>query len=311
MTASSTAPSSAVRRYAFTRSSSANARRSRSSTAARRCEMPRARMAMGLGILRGASGWGPTAGGRARFGTDPYARVASPLACTPTDDGGSGMERGRARDLGVVIGTYPPGPRNAVTDVEGVRVGHRTIVRDLAPDGAGAVRTGLTTVFPHEGLPWIERVYAGTDILNGFGELIGINQIAEWGLLHSPIVMTSSLAIGRAYDATVRWRTARHATTIHEGGDMPFVCECDDSYLSDVTTFPLTDEDVFAALDAAVGGDVAEGCVGAGTGMQCMDFKGGIGTSSRTIPGGWTVGVLVLTNFGERELLRIDGVPVG
>jgi D-aminopeptidase len=121
----------------------------------------------------------------------------------------------------------------------------------------------VTTVFPHEGLPWIERVYAGTDILNGFGELIGINQIAEWGLLHSPIVMTSSLAIGRAYDATVRWRTARHATTTHEGGDMPVVCECDDSYLSDVTTFPLADEDVAAALDAAEGGDVAEGCVGA------------------------------------------------
>jgi D-aminopeptidase len=221
------------------------------------------------------------------------------------------MERGRARDLGVVIGTYPPGPRNALTDVEGVRIGHRTIVRDPTPDGAGAVRTGVTAVFPHEGLPWIERVYAGTDILNGFGELIGINQIAEWGLLHSPVVMTSSLAIGRAYDAIVRWRTARHVTTTHEGGDMPFVCECDDSYLSDVMTFPLTDEDVAAALDAAEGGDVAEGCVGAGTGTQCMDFKGGIGTSSRTIPGGWTVGVLVLTNFGERQLLRIDGVPVG
>ena len=169
----------------------------------------------------------------------------------------------------------------------------------------------MTTVFPHEGLPWIERVYAGTHVLNGFGELIGTNQIAEWGLLHSPIVMTSSLAIGRAYDATVRWRTLRHATTTHEGGDMPFVCECDDSYLSDVTSFPLSEEDVFAALDAAAPGDVAEGCVGAGTGTQCMDFKGGVGTSSRTIPGGWTVGALVLTNFGERELLRIDGVPVG
>jgi D-aminopeptidase len=221
------------------------------------------------------------------------------------------MERGRARDLGVVIGTYPTGPRNAVTDVPGVRVGHATVVRDRVPDGAGAVRTGVTTVFPHEGLPWIERVYAGTHILNGFGELIGINQIAEWGLLHSPIVMTSSLAIGRAYDATVRWRTLRYATTTHEGGDMPFVCECDDSYLSDVTSFPLADEDVFAALDAAAAGEVAEGCVGAGTGTQCMDFKGGIGTASRTIPGGWTVGALVLTNFGERELLRIDGVPIG
>src|SRR4029453_3488461 len=136
MAGSSTAASSAVRRYAFTRSSSANARRSRSSTAARRWEMPRARMAMGLGILRAASRWGPTAGRGSRVGTYPYARVASPLACTPTHDGGSGMERGRARDLGVVIGAYPPGPRNAVTDVEGVRVGHRTIVRDPAPDRA-------------------------------------------------------------------------------------------------------------------------------------------------------------------------------
>ena len=221
------------------------------------------------------------------------------------------MERGRARDLGVVIGTYPTGPRNAITDVEGVRVGHATVVRDPSSDGTGAVRTGVTAVFPHEGLPWVERVYAGTHVLNGFGELIGINQIAEWGLLHSPIVMTSSLAIGRAYDAVVRWRTLRHATTTHEGGDMPVVTECDDSLLNDVTTFPLIEEDVFAALDGALGGEVVEGCVGAGTGMQCMDFKGGIGTASRMIAGGWTVGVLVLTNFGERELLRIDGVPIG
>jgi D-aminopeptidase len=221
------------------------------------------------------------------------------------------MERGRARDLGVVIGTYPTGPLNAITDVEGVRVGHATVVRDPSSDGAGAARTGVTAVFPHEGLPWIERVYAGTHVLNGFGELIGINQIAEWGLLHSPIVLTSSLAIGRAYDAVVRWRALRHLTTTHEGGDMPVVTECDDSFLNDVTTFPLTEEDVFAALDGALSGEVVEGCVGAGTGMQCMDFKGGIGTASRTVTGGWTVGVLVLTNFGERELLRIDGVPVG
>ena len=221
------------------------------------------------------------------------------------------MERGRARDLGVEIGTMPTGPRNAITDVAGVRVGHATVVRDPGPGGRGSVRTGVTAVFPHDGLPWIERVYAGTHVLNGYGELIGINQIGEWGLLHSPIVMTSSLAIGRAYDATVRWRTERHATTTSHGGDMPVVTECDDSFLNDVTTFPLSDADVFEALDTAAGGDVAEGCVGAGTGMQCMDFKGGIGTASRVVPAGFTVGVLVLTNFGERELLRIDGVPVG
>ncbi|HZD18395.1 MAG TPA: P1 family peptidase, partial [Actinomycetota bacterium] len=221
------------------------------------------------------------------------------------------MERGRARDLGVVIGRYPTGARNAITDVDGVRVGHATVVRDPSPDGRGAARTGVTAVFPHEGLPWLERVYAGTHVLNGYGELIGINQIAEWGLLHPPIVMTSSLAIGRAYDATIRWRTERHAITTHEGGDMPVVTECDDSFLNDVTTFPLRDRDVFEALDAARGGDVAEGCVGAGTGMQCMDFKGGIGTASRIVPGGLVVGVLVLTNFGVRRELRIDGVLVG
>lgn len=221
------------------------------------------------------------------------------------------MERGRARDLGVAIGSYPIGPRNAITDVAGVRVGHATVVRDPSPDGRGAVRTGVTAVFPHDGLPWLERVYAGTHVLNGYGELIGINQIREWGLLHSPVVMTSSLAIGKAYDATVRWRTERHATTSHGGGDMPVVTECDDSFLNDVTTFPLSDADVYEALDAARGGDVAEGCVGAGTGMQCMDFKGGIGTASRIVPGGFTLGALVLTNFGERRDLRIDGVPIG
>jgi D-aminopeptidase len=166
-------------------------------------------------------------------------------------------------------------------------------------------------VFPHEGLPWVERVYGGTHVLNGYGEMIGINQVNEWGLLHSPIVLTSSLAIGRAYDATIRWRTERYGTTTSQGGDMPLVSECDDSFLNDVTTFPLADGDVFDALDGASDGGVAEGCVGAGTGMQCMDFKGGIGTASRIVAGGFTVGVLVLTNFGERELLRIDGVPVG
>ena len=224
------------------------------------------------------------------------------------------MERKRARAYGVTVGWRPPGERNSITDVAGVRVGHKTVVRDPTPESGGAVRTGVTAVFPHEGLPWVERVYAGTHVLNGFGELIGINQIDEWGLLHSPVVLTSSLAIGKAYDATVRWRAERHGTTTSEGGDMPVVSECDDSFLNDVTTFPLTDQDVFDALDAAAGGDVAEGCVGAGTGMQCFDFKGGIGTASRVLAaefGGYTVGALVLTNFGDRAELRIDGVPVG
>ena len=224
------------------------------------------------------------------------------------------MERGRARDLGVLLGAMAPGARNAITDVTGVRVGHKTLVRDPNPDGRGAVRTGVTAIFPHEGLPWTERVYAATHVLNGYGEMIGTNQITEWGLLHSPIVLTSSLAIGKAYDATVRWRTVRHATTTHDGGDMPVVSECDDSFLNDVTTFPLADEDVFDALDGASAGPVPEGAIGAGTGMVCCDFKGGIGTASRVLDeehGSYAVGALVMTNWGIRSDLLIDGVPVG
>jgi D-aminopeptidase len=221
------------------------------------------------------------------------------------------MTKPRARELGIEIGRLAPGVSNAITDVRGVRVGHRTIVRGPDRD-PHAIRTGVTTVFPHEGDPWREPVYAGTHILNGYGELIGINQITEWGVLMSPIVLTSSLAIGKAYDATVKWLAGRDRGAGEQV--MPVVSECDDSGLNDVLSFPLTDEDVAAALDGAVDGDVSEGCIGAGTGMQCFDFKGGIGTASRVLStdaGSYTVGVLVLTNFGSRLDLRIDGVRVG
>ncbi|MFL5767828.1 MAG: P1 family peptidase, partial [Actinomycetota bacterium] len=219
------------------------------------------------------------------------------------------MGRGRAREFGISVGRFPPGERNTISDVSGVRVGHSTVVRDPDDDPRKAVRTGVTAVFPHEGLPWKERVYVGTHVLNGYGEMIGTYQLNEWGILHSPVVLTSSLAIGRAYDATARWM-ARHPS---DGvGDMPVVSECDDSFLNDALSFPLADEDVWKALDGAASGDVAEGCVGAGTGMQCFDFKGGIGTSSRRLPDeGFMLGALVLTNFGERHDLRVDGVPVG
>ena len=224
------------------------------------------------------------------------------------------MERKRAREYGVVIGWRPPGPGNSITDVAGVRVGHASVVRDARPDGRGAVRTGVTTVFPSSALTWHERVYAGTHIANGYGELIGINQIEEWGLLQTPIVLTSSLAIGKAYDATVKWIARNDPRRTADDAAMPVVTECDDSFLSDVLEFPLADEDVFRALDDAAAGPVEEGCVGAGTGMQCFDFKGGIGTSSRVLPediGAYTVGALVTTNYGDRAELRIDGVRVG
>ena len=220
------------------------------------------------------------------------------------------MERGRARGFGVRLGSLPTGDRNSITDVDGVRVGHVSVLAGEDGD-PHAVRTGVTAVFPHEGNPWDEPVYAGVHILNGYGETIGVNHLAEWGLLMTPIVLTSTAQIGKAYDATLRWAAGRNLEAARE--IMPVVSECDDGYLSDTMSFPLTDEHVAAALDGA-GVEVAEGSVGAGTGMHCFDFKGGIGTSSRVLPpeaGGFTVGVLVLTNHGERAELRIDGVPVG
>lgn len=220
------------------------------------------------------------------------------------------MTSPRARDIGIRIGPGDPGPLGAITDVPGVRVGHRTIVRGDDGDD-GAVRTGVTAIFPSQEDPWAGWVYAGTHILNGYGEMIGVNQLDEWGVLMSPIVLTSSLLIGSVYEATVRWIAARD----REAGEeiMPVVTECDDSWLSDALSFPVGGQDVAAALDGAVGGSVVEGNVGAGTGMACFDFKGGIGTASRIVPSTdpYTVGVLVLTNFGDRERLQIDGVQVG
>jgi D-aminopeptidase len=219
----------------------------------------------------------------------------------------------RVRDYGLTFGRVQPGERNAVTDVPGVRVGQVTVSEDETPTSR-AVRTGVTTIWPHDRAPWHERVYAGTAILNGYGELIGINQINEWGLLHSPLVVTSSLAIGRAYDATARWIAEHDPSQGTDDVFMPVVTECDDSFLNDARSFPLTDRHVFEALEGASDGEVAEGCVGAGTGMQCFDFKGGIGTASRVLPpdqGGFVVGALVCTNFGARADLLIEDVPVG
>jgi D-aminopeptidase len=217
----------------------------------------------------------------------------------------------RARDLGIRIGNGEPGPRNAITDVPGVRVGHHSVIR--GDDGAkDAIRTGVTTIFPRQAAPWTEPVYAATHILNGYGELIGINSITEWGILESPIVLTSSQQIGKAFDATVAWMATKDVAAAE--AVMPCVTECDDSFLNAVLERPLADEDVSAALDAATGGAVEEGCVGSGVGMQCFDFKGGIGTASRALAteaGNYAVGVLVMTNHGDRGSLLVDGVRVG
>lgn len=222
----------------------------------------------------------------------------------------------RARDLGIVIGTLPTGTHNAITDVAGVAVGHATVhwgEPDL-PVGQGPARTGVTSIWPQRDDLLVNPVAAGFFALSGTGEMTGRSEIEELGRINTPIVLTNTMGVGIAYDATCRY-LARHDPRV--GVDevfIPVVAECDDSYLNDSRGFHVTPEHVEAALDAATSGLVDEGCVGAGTGMHLFGFKGGIGTSSRVLPsdqGDWTIGVLVLTNFGRRQRLTIAGVPVG
>jgi D-aminopeptidase len=213
------------------------------------------------------------------------------------------------RDLGIPLGHHPAGPQNAITDVAGVRVGHATIVEDATPD-RGALRTGVTSIWPHDGWPWQEAVYAGASVLNGHGELIGICQIEEMGLLRSPIMLTSSMAIGAVYDGAARWIAEQDPKMSRRNFLMPIVTEVSDLVLSDNRAFPITPAHVGEALASASTERPAEGSVGAGTGTISYDLKGGIGTASRRV-GDWTVGVLVLTNHGDRPDLTIGGVEVG
>jgi D-aminopeptidase len=211
---------------------------------------------------------------------------------------------GRARGLGVPLeGT--PGPLDAITDVRGVTVGHTTILRGdgrLAP-GQGPVRTGVTAVAP---------VFAGWFSLNGNGEMTGTAWIDDYGLLFYPIAITNTNSVGTVRDALIEWGAERLPDALH--CCLPVVAETWDGDLNDIFGFHVKKEDVFAALAAAAPGPVREGNVGGGTGMQCLGYKGGIGTSSRRLParrGGFTVGALVQCNFGLRRQLRIAGVPVG
>ena len=198
----------------------------------------------------------------------------------------------------------------------GVRVGHCTVSwggPDL-PHGSGPARTGVTAIFPHGGDVWHERVVAGAFVANGVGEVIGISAIREWGLIETPILLTNSQSAGAVYDATVRWMMDHDPRIGIDDAVMPVVGECDDGFLNDLRGMHVKEEHVREALDGAAGGPVAEGCVGAGTGMTCFDFKAGIGTSSRVVTAHglpFTVGVLALTNFGVRHRFMVDGVPVG
>jgi len=233
-----------------------------------------------------------------------------------TTASGSGTSRRRLRDLGITIGHYPPGPLNAVTDVPGVRVGHTTLIAGSGPcvPGRGPVRTGVTCLLPHADI-FAQRVIGGAFVLNGAGEVAGLTQVQEWGLIETPILLTNTMSVGKVSDATIKWMT-RHHPGIGVVYDViiPVVGECDDSWLNDAAGRHVRSEHVYRAIETAAAGPVAEGSVGAGTGMITCDFKAGIGTASRQVEiagGRHTLGVLVLSNFGHLDNLRVDGVPVG
>jgi D-aminopeptidase len=217
----------------------------------------------------------------------------------------------RAGDLGIRIGRMEPGPLDAITDVPGVRVGHTTLISGDGPlqPGQGPVRTGVTVVIPHDGDIWTEPVFAGAHRLNGNGELTGLEWIREAGMLGGAIGITNTHSVGVVHDALIESAARSHEMS-HAIWALPVTGETYDGALNDINGFHVRPEHVHAALAAASAGPVPEGNVGGGTGMVCHEFKGGIGSASRRA-GEWTVGVLVQANYGERALLRIDGVPVG
>jgi D-aminopeptidase len=217
----------------------------------------------------------------------------------------------RIRDFGVTPGYLQPGPWNAITDVTGVRVGQVTLNRDVA---GIPWRTGVTAIWPHAADPVRESVYAATFPLNGFGEMTARSVVDEWGLLTGPILLTGTNSVGIVYHWTLQYLFEHGAREAGITSLIAMVAECDDSTLDGSQGLAISRDDVSAALENAAGGPVAEGCVGGGTGMHLFGFKGGIGTASRLVPVAerqYTVGALVMTNFGERRELRIDGVPVG
>lgn len=221
----------------------------------------------------------------------------------------------RARDLGVPFdGT--PGALNAITDVKGVEVGATTLIsgEGKLKVGVGPVRTGVTAILPR-GKDLTDPVFAGWFTLNGNGEMTGTTWVEDSGFLDGPVMITNTHSVGVVRDAVIAWRVKR-APPDEDGywWSLPVVGETWDGHLNDINGFHVKPEDAFHALDTAQGGAVAEGNVGGGTGMICNEFKGGTGTASRVLDakyGGYTVGVLVQCNYGQRDQLRIAGVPVG
>ena len=214
-------------------------------------------------------------------------------------------QKPRARDLGIEIGVLQPGPLNSITDTPGVLVGHTTLIREQH------IRTGVTAILPHSGNLFQEKVPAAIYVANGFGKLAGSTQVKELGVLETPVVLTNTLSVPTAMDALISY------TLNLEGNEQvrsvnALAGETNDGFLNDIRGRHVKEEDVLEAIRQATGGAVAEGNVGAGTGTVCFGYKGGIGTASRVLPekvGGYTVGVLVQSNFGG--VLKINGTPVG
>ena len=213
----------------------------------------------------------------------------------------------RLRELGLRIGELEPGPSDSIADVSGIRVGHVTVWRDEPepPEGRGTARTGVTAVVP-ESLP----LRAGVAVLNGAGELTGSHGIREWGQLDTPVYLTATMAVGRIFDGAVSVAVASDPSVGVDDVLIPVVGECDDSDLSEARVVQVEGTDAGRAVEGATGWPFDEGAVGAGTGMTCLGWKGGIGTASR-LAGDYVVGVLVLANFGGSRQLRVAGVPVG
>ncbi len=221
----------------------------------------------------------------------------------------SQAQRPRARDLGIQIGTLPTGTHNAITDVKGVLVGHVTLIEgsgDLVV-GKGPVRTGVTAIVPHSEDIYRNNVFAAAEALNGNGEMTGMAWINERGQLEVPLVLTNTLSVGEGYSGVVAYMLKQGTGRV----PLPVVAECYDGGLNDIAGRHVTVDHVVEAIETATGGAVSEGSVGAGTGMRAYGFKAGIGTASRVVPDGHTVGVLVNANCGRRRELLIAGVPAG
>jgi D-aminopeptidase len=219
--------------------------------------------------------------------------------------GSNPSSRVRARDLGIEPGVFPPGPLNAITDVKGVRVGHVTLVEGTT------VRTGVTAILPHVGNLFREKVAGAVFVGNAFGKIAGSTQVDELGTIESPIILTNTLAVGTAVDATVGY-TLEQPGNAEVRSVNALVGETNDGRLNDIRGRHVKTHHVVAAIEKATTGPVTEGAVGAGTGTSCFGWKGGIGTASRVLParyGGYALGVLVQTNFGG--VLTLAGAPVG